>query len=122
MFEFESGAQGVVTGSYVSPKSFWLRLYGTEANLQYETDMNIWPQADKMDPATTLTLQRKSERASVEFASRDMLTEELEEFAACVRGETMPETGATEALAALALIQGALQSHERGRPETTEDI
>lgn len=121
-FEFENGAQGVLTGSYVSPKTFWLRLYGTEANLHYETDMNIWPQADKMDPSTTLTLQRKSERVSIDFPTRNMLTEELEEFAACVRGETVPETGAAEALAALALIQGAIHSHERGQPQSTEEI
>ncbi len=120
LLQFESGTRGILNSSYVSPKTFSLRLYGTMANLHYETDMNVWPRADQMDAATRLTLQTKSERTAVEFEERDMLVEELDEFARCVRGEMMPETGADEALAALALIRGALAAHESGQPYVME--
>ncbi|HEX9923020.1 MAG TPA: Gfo/Idh/MocA family oxidoreductase [Anaerolineae bacterium] len=114
LIEFENGARGTLNSSYVSPKTFYLRLFGTEANLFYETDMSIWPNAEKMDPATTLTLQTKSGSETIEFETRDMLMDELDEFARCIRGEAVPETGAAEGLAALQVIRGALESHENG--------
>lgn len=109
---FENGARGSLSSSYVSPKTFYLRLYGTEANLIYETDMSIWPRAEQMDEATSLALQSKSGTQRIEFQPRDMLVEELDEFASCIRGEMTPETDADEALAALAVIRGAIASHE----------
>jgi predicted dehydrogenase len=111
---FSNGARGALSSSYVSPKTYSLRLYGTDANLHYETDMSIWPRADKMDAATTLTLQSKSATESITFEEQDMLVEELDEFARCIRGEMAPETDGGAALAALAVIRGALTSHERG--------
>ncbi len=105
---FASGALGTLNCSYVSPKTYALRLYGTQANLHYETDMSIWPQAEKMDAATTLTLETRTGRERVDFDERDMLVEELAEFARCVRGERTPETGAAVGLASLAVIRQAL--------------
>lgn len=113
--EFARGAKGMLNSSYVSPKTFYLRLYGTEANLIYETDMSIWPQADQMDAATTLTLQTKTERKEISFAQHDMLVEELDEFARCVQGEALPETEATAGLNALQVIRGAISSHQSGQ-------
>lgn len=116
LLEFESGARGTLTGSYVSPHTYSLRLYGSEATLIYETDMTVWPRAREMDPATTLTLQSRDGRETLSFQTVDMLAEELSEFGRCIRGESQPETGGEEGLAALALIRGALASHERGEP------
>jgi predicted dehydrogenase len=76
--------------------------------------MSIWPQAELMDTATRLTLQTKTGLENLTFEPRDMLVEELDEFARCIRGETVPETGAGEALAALQVIRGAMTSHDRG--------
>lgn len=122
LLEFESGARGVLSSSYVSPKSFYLRLYGSEANLHYETDMSIWPKAELMDAATKLTLQAKSGEETISFDSRDMLVEELDEFARCMRGEAVPGTGAREALAALQVILGAIASHEGGQIISIEEL
>jgi predicted dehydrogenase len=105
--EFESGALGSVTGSYVSPKTLALRLFGTEAVLDYRTDFSVWPDAQALDRVTTLTLNGEP----VQFDERDMLAEELDEFARCVRGEAEPETGADEGIAALAAVLGALETH-----------
>jgi predicted dehydrogenase len=122
LLEFANGTRGVLSSSYVSPKNFYLRLYGTEASLHYETDMSIWPRADLMDAATRLTLQTKSGEEIISFEPRDMLVEELEEFAHCIRGEAVPETGAREALAALQVIWGAIDSHGQGQIISMEEL
>jgi UDP-N-acetyl-2-amino-2-deoxyglucuronate dehydrogenase len=109
--EFASGALGVVTGSYVSPKTHWLRLQGTKAILEYRTDFSVWPDAQAMDRATTLTLDGES----VDFEERDMLADELAEFGRCIRGEAHPETGAAEGIAALRAVLDALESDARVR-------
>lgn len=114
LLDFAGGARGTLTSSYVSPKTFYLRLFGTEGILHYETDMNVWPKAEAMDAATTLTLQTKVERQNIPFAEKDMLAEELAEFAACVRGTARPETSAREGLQALEVIWGAIASYENG--------
>jgi UDP-N-acetyl-2-amino-2-deoxyglucuronate dehydrogenase len=102
--EFECGALGSLTGSYVSPKTLSLRLLGTEAVLDYRTDFSVWPNAQALDGATTLTLAGEP----VEFEGRDMLADELAEFGRCIRGEAEPETGAEEGIATLAVVLEAL--------------
>ena len=72
--------------------------------LDYRTDFSVWPDARALDGVTTLTLDGEP----VEFEERDMLAEELDEFARCIRGEAEPETGADEGLAALAVVVEAL--------------
>jgi predicted dehydrogenase len=106
--DFESGARGVIAGSYVSPPTYTLRLFGTEAVLEYAIDMSVWPQAEKADGASTLVLRGKDTREEVDFPQRDPLAEELAEFARAVRGEGTPETGAAEGIAALRVIEEAL--------------
>ena len=107
MLEFESGALGSLTGSYVSPKTLSLRLLGTEAVLDYRTDFSVWPDARALDGVTTLTLAGEP----VDFEERDMLAEELAEFGRCIRGEAEPETGADEGIAALAAVLQALEAN-----------
>jgi predicted dehydrogenase len=102
--EFESGALGVVTGSYVSPKTMSLRLLGTEAVLDYRADFSVWPDARALDGVTSLMLGGEP----VRFEQRDMLAEELAEFGARIRGEAAIETGADDGLAALGVILQAL--------------
>ena len=105
--EFESGALGSLTGSYVSPKTLSLRLLGTEAVLDQRTDFSVWPDARALDGVTTLTLAGEP----VDFDERDMLAEELAEFGRCIRGEAEPETGADEGIAALGAVLAALEAH-----------
>jgi predicted dehydrogenase len=105
--EFESGALGSLTGSYVSPKTLALRLFGTEAVLDYRADFGVWPDAQALDRVTTLTLAGEP----VEFPERDMLAEELSEFGRCIRDGIEPETGADEGIAALGVVLQALESH-----------
>ena len=104
--QFASGALAAVTGSYVSPKTFDIRLLGTEAVLEYRTDMSIWPDAGRMDEATIATLSGRP----VGFDQRDMLRDELAEFGRCIRGAAEPETGADEGIAALRCVLDAVAS------------
>ena len=106
--EFASGALGVVSGSYVSPKTLWLRLQGTEAILEYRADFSVWPDAQALDARTELLLDGES----VSFDERDMLAEELAEFGRCITDGATPETGADEALMALRAITDALEGSD----------
>src|SRR3954470_13202264 len=106
--EMASGSLAAVTGSYVSPKTFAIRLSGTRAVLEYRADFGVWPAAERLDDVTTLTL----DGAPVAFERRDMLAEELAELGACVRGGAVPETGAAEGIAALRAIRAALGDEE----------
>jgi predicted dehydrogenase len=112
---FASGARGLITSSYVSPKTYSLRLFGTQGVLTATTEMSIWPEAEKMDPSTRLTLQTSEGETAVDFEAHDMLVEELEEFARCMREDVAPETGAAEGLQAVRVILAAIESHETGR-------
>jgi predicted dehydrogenase len=109
--EMASGSLAAVTGSYVSPKTFAIRLSGTRAVLEYRADFSVWPDAQRLDAVTTLTL----DGAPVAFEQHDMLAEELAELGACVRGRAVPETGATEGIAALRAIREALGDEEQVR-------
>ena len=114
LLDFHGGTRAAVTGSYVSPRTFFLRLYGSEANLEYRVDMSVWPNAELLDLHTSLRLIGPDKTEEIQVEPCDMVLEELEEFAACVRGGPVPETGAAEGTAALAAILGALESHESG--------
>jgi len=107
--EFASGALGVLTGSYVSPHVFTLRLQGSAGVLDYRADLGaVWPAAERVDEVSTLTLDGEA----VAFEPRDMLAEELAEFGAAMRGEAAVETGAAEGLAALRVILDAVGPRE----------
>ena len=102
---FASGALGVVTGSYVTPKTLALRLQGTEAVLEYRTDFSVWPNARALDGATRLTLAGDP----VAFEPRDVLAEELAEFGRGIREGAPQETGGAEGTQALRAILQALK-------------
>jgi predicted dehydrogenase len=106
--QMASGSLAAVTGSYVSPKTFAIRLSGTRAVLEYRADFSVWPDAQRLDAVTSLTV----DGAPVAFEPRDMLAEELAELGACVRGRAVPETGAAEGIAALRAIRAALGDEE----------
>jgi predicted dehydrogenase len=101
---FESGALGTIASSYVSPKTYALRLLGTEAVLDYRTDISVWPATERLDELTRLTVNGEP----VEFERVDPLVDELAELARCVRNGSAPETGANEGLAALRVITEAV--------------
>jgi predicted dehydrogenase len=105
---FASGAVGAITGSYVSPRTYSMRLYGDRGVLAYDLELSVWPHAERADVATTLTLRTGQGEEAVEFEHRDPIAEELDELARAVRGTARFETGADEAIAALRVILDAV--------------
>ena len=82
-----------------------IRLLGSDGVLDYRADLGaVWPAAERVDTVTTLTVDGES----IEFEPRDMLAEELAEFAAAIRGEAAVETGADEGIAALRVVLEAV--------------
>jgi len=114
VLEHGSGARSVIACSYVSPKTYRIRLYGTRANLELRTAMALWPETERMDAETTLTLETGSGSRRVPFEVRDMLVDELEAFGRCARSGEAPETGAEEGIAALRVVLGVLPPEEAG--------
>jgi predicted dehydrogenase len=112
--EYANGALASVTGSYVSPKTFSIRLFGTRAVLDYTADFSIWPDAELMDAMTTLTLNGEP----VEFGEVDMLADELAEFVRCIETGAAPETGADAGIAALWTIRQAVDGNEAANTAT----
>jgi predicted dehydrogenase len=76
--------------------------------------MAVWPRVELVDGATSHRLTTAEGVEDVSFEARDVLVEELDELARCVRGEAKPETGAAEGLAALGVVLAAIESHEQG--------
>jgi predicted dehydrogenase len=103
--EFTAGALGVLTGSYVSPHVFSIRLLGSDGVLDYRADLGaVWPAAERVDTVTTLTVDGEP----VQFEPRDIVAEELAEFGAAIRGEAAVETGADEGIEALRVVLEAV--------------
>ena len=71
----------------------------------------MWPQAERVDEVTTLTLDGEP----VEFERRDPLADQLAEFGAAIEHGTAVETGAAEGMAALRVILHAVETAASGR-------
>ena len=119
---FSNGAQVVVLSTYVSPKVYELRFYGDVANLECTVDMQVWPDARQVDERTQLSVQSASGREAVRVEPQDCLADQIDEFARCMRGETKPETGADEGIAALTVVEAALRSFTQGAPVDPRSI
>ena len=113
---FESGAVATVISNFISPHAYELHLYGEKANLDCVIDMRVWPDTLKTDANTSLTLQTRTLREPIPIEPQAPLELELDEFARCVRGETTPETGAQQGLAAMAVVEAALRSFATDEP------
>jgi predicted dehydrogenase len=102
---FASGALGVLTGSYVSPHTFSVRLQGSEGVLDYRAELGgVWPAAERVDEVSSLTVDGEP----VGFERRDILAAELAELDLAIRGDIAIETGAEEGIAALRVILEAV--------------
>jgi predicted dehydrogenase len=105
MLEHESGAISNVTASYASASEYYMmNIYGKEASAYY-------------DLFNGLRCLRRGDKAPhpVPVTENDTIREELEEFAACVRGGGKPETDGWWASRNLAVIRAGVESARTGR-------
>ena len=105
VLEHENGALSTVNASYASASEYYLmNVYGKEASAYYDMYGGLrW-------------LRRGSDRATeVPCAKNDTFVEELEEFAAAVRGNGKPEMNGERATASLAVVRAGILSAREGR-------
>jgi predicted dehydrogenase len=123
--EFDDGALGYLGCGWASPGVYSMNVLGTKANLFYDLDFTHWDESHLADKFSTLRSQfyGESERQVVELRHSDMFREQLEEFASAIRGRATVEVGATEAIAALAVVRAALESSNRkGQSVTISEV
>jgi predicted dehydrogenase len=105
VLEHENGALSTVNASYASASEYYLmNIYGKEASAYYDMHGGLrW-------------LKRGSDQiVEVPCAKNDTFVEELEEFAAAVRGAGEPEMNGERATASLAVVRAGILSAREGR-------
>ena len=111
VLEHENGALSTLNASYASASEHYvMNIYGKEASAYYDLHEGL------------RFLKRGETRPQVvQCAKNDAIVEELEEFAAAVRGEGRPEMGGESATASLAVIRAGILSAREGRRVTVRE-
>ena len=105
LLEHENGALSTVNASYASASEYYLmNIYGKDASAYYDLHTGLrW-------------LKRGSEKpAAVSYSKIDTFVDELEEFAAAVRGQGAPEVDGEKATLSLAVMRAGIRSAQEGR-------
>ena len=126
MFTFESGLLGYIGSNFACPRTNWMYVYGTEANLVRNV-RRVDRAFDKertqsIDALSTLDIYRrgKSDPEPITLPIGDPMLEEIDEFADCVMTGKQPETDGHASLKALSMIRAAIASAGSGMPVEVE--
>lgn len=103
LLEFENGALGYLGAHYAVPHTRFVHILGTQGNMRW-------------DRAMGLVFETDEGRTHIPVGENDTLQEEIDEFAQCILTGASPEVGGQEALRALAVVEAALESSQRGQP------
>ena len=108
VLEHANGAISTLNASYASASEHYLmNIYGKEASAYYDLHQGL------------RFLKRGTARVDpVACARNDTLVEELEEFAAAVHGEGVPEMNGAAATRSLAVLRSGIKSAHEGRRVT----
>jgi predicted dehydrogenase len=112
ILEHKNGALSTLNASYASASEYYLmNIYGKDATAYY-------------DLHNGLRLLKRGETApvAVACANNDTLAEELEEFAAAVRGHGQHEVGGEYATTSLAVVRAGILSAQQGRRVEVAEI
>src|SRR4029079_2917758 len=112
IFEHEGGALSTLNASYASASEYYLmNIYGKDATAFYDLHGG-------------LRLLRRGEKKAtpVPAAKNDTFVEELEEFAAAIRGGAKPEVGGEYATESLAVVRAGILSAREGRKVEVAEI
>jgi len=112
VFEHENGALSTLNASYASASEYYLmNVYGKEASAYYDLHNGL------------RFLKRGSDRSEpVKVDKIDTFVDELEEFAAAVRGQGQPEMDGDKASRSLAVIRAGIRSAREGRRVEVAEI
>jgi predicted dehydrogenase len=105
VMEHENGALSTLNASYASASEYYcMNIYGKEASAYYDLHQGM------------RFLKRGTDVSyPVPFAKNDTIVEEMEEFAAAVRGSGEPEMDGERATASLAVLLAGIRSAREGR-------
>jgi predicted dehydrogenase len=111
ILEHENGALSTLNASYASASEYYLmNIYGKDATAYYDLHNGL-----------RLLRRGEDKPAAVATSKNDTFVEELEEFAAAIRGSGKPEMGGEDATRSLAVVRaGILSAREGRRIEITE--
>ena len=112
IFEHENGALSTLNASYASASEYYLmNIYGKDATAYYDLHNGLrW-------------LKRGTDKpVAVPCEKNDTFVEELEEFAAAVRGQGQPEVGGDYGATSLAVVRAGILSAREGRKVEVEEI
>jgi predicted dehydrogenase len=112
ILEHEGGALSTLNASYASASEYYLmNIYGKDATAYYDLHGGL------------RMLKRGEDKATaVSCAKNDTFVEELEEFAAAVRGNGKPEVGGEYATESLAVVRAGILSACEGRRVEVAEI
>jgi len=112
VLEHESGALSTLNACYASASEYYLmNVYGKEASAYYDLHNGL------------RFLKRGTNRSDpVSCAKNDTIVEELEEFAAAVRGNGEPEMDGEKSTASLAVLLAGIKSAREGRRVEVAEI
>src|SRR4029079_2355655 len=105
ILEHENGALSTLNASYASASEYYLmNIYGKDATAFYDLHGGL------------RLLKRGEEKAvAVPTTKNDTFVEEVEEFAAAIRGMGKPEIGGEYATESLAVVRAGIVSAREGR-------
>ena len=105
ILEHDSGALSTLNASYASASEYYLlNVYGKEASASYDMHNGL------------RLLKRGTDKAThVPCDKNDVFVEELEEFAAAVRGGPKPEMDGDSGTTSLAVLRAGILSAKEGR-------
>ncbi len=112
ILEHENGARSTLNACYASASEYYLmNIYGKEATAYYDMHMGM------------RFLKRGTNHTdTVPYEKNDTIVEELEEFAAAVRGEGQPEMDGEKSTASLAVLLAGVKSAREGRRVEVAEI
>jgi len=112
LVEYESGQVASINTTYFAPPVVGLAVFGSDAAAWNEEDgKRLFTQA-RSDPT----------RSEQEVETLDTLVDEIAEFARCIRGEGVPETGVAEAIEVAAVLEAIGRSIESGSSVDLADL
>ena len=112
ILEHDSGALSTLNASYASASEYYLmNVYGKDATAYYD-----------MHNGLRMLKRGDDKPVAVPSAKNDTFVEELEEFAAAVRGNGKPEVGGEYATASLAVVRAGIVSAREGRRVEVAEI
>ncbi len=105
ILEFESGPLGYINSTYVIPKICTNAVFGTQAN--------AWTEEE----GAKLYFQKVDQEAREELPCEagDCMTEQMTEFAKCIREGATPETGGPESIEVVAVLEAVIESANTGQ-------